>query len=386
MPTFLKHQSHQSQSTDSISLTDNLFIQSDNLPALLWLKERFLGKVKLIYIDPPYNTGKTSFAYPDKLPNDVWLNTIKERLVIAKELLADDGFIFIQCDDTMQAHLKILMDSLFCFREMIVVRTATPSGIRAIPVKRGEQLFKLKEYILCYSKTPNAKFNKLFIKSNYNHSYRYELTKTENGYIVSDLKKRFNPDELAKYCLKKPNQIYSLERNNRKAGLAVKQAIEESKSTNEVLEYYNSKSSRLLIYNGGVFSALSERLVYENNKAYFGVLAGDLWFDEVFQSNASDGGVQFKAGKKPEKLIKRIIELTTNQGDLVLDFYAGSGTTLAVAHKMNRQYIGIEQMDYQSQLILKRLNQVITGNDPTGITRSVNWSGGGSFVSLTLDN
>ncbi|MDI9365871.1 MAG: site-specific DNA-methyltransferase [Flavobacterium sp.] len=127
---------------------------------------------------------------------------------------------------------------------------------------------------------------------------------------------------------------------------------------------------------------LQERIVIENGKPYFGVLASDLWVD-ISSTTASEGGVSFSNGKKPEKLLKRIIEMATDEGDIVLDYYLGSGTTAAVAHKLNRRYIGIEQLNYGENDSTVRLQNVILGDD-TGISKTVHWQGGGSFIYCEL--
>jgi len=139
----------------------------------------------------------------------------------------------------------------------------------------------------------------------------------------------------------------------------------------------------ILIYNGGVLVPLKERIIIDDNQVSFGTLISDLWDDEIFQTNKTEGGVSLPGGKKPEKLIKRILELTTQENDLVLDYHLGSGTTAAVAHKMKRRYIGIEQLDYGENDSIVRLNNVIQG-DQTGISKNVKWNGGGSFISFEL--
>lgn len=380
----------QIQDVDKIEELDNLIIKGDNLLVLQQLVKQYANKVKLIYIDPPYNTGNSSFLYKDKMPRCEWLKQIQERLKLAKTLLTDDGFIFVQCDDNEQAYLKVMMDELFHYKETIVVKTSTPSGVNAINVKRGEQLFKLKEYILCYGKHSNStcRFNPMFIKSKYNHNYCYELIKDEHGYKINNLKKTLNKEELEQYCLNNPDNIYSIETNNQKASNKLKEKLEESKSLNQLSEYVTKDGRTLLLYNGGVLTSLKERIVQQNGKNYFGVLIGDLWDDEIFQSNIHEGGVSFKNGKKPEKLLERIIQLTTNKNDLVLDFYLGSGTTIAVAHKLQRRFIGVEIMDYQINLCLEHMKRVISGLDNTGISQNTSYkksSNNNSFVFINLD-
>ena len=369
------------------TITDNLIIRGNNLMALHSIKSQFANKIKLIYIDPPYNTGNDSFNYNDKFNHSTWLTFMKNRLEIAKELLHKDGAIFVQCDDKEQAYLKVMMDEIYGrenHRETIVVKTSTPSGVNAINVKRGERLFKVKEYILFYSKNSGYRFNPIYVKSKFNKNYRYEVIKTGEGYKIKDLKYIFkNPQELENYALKNYQNIYSLEKNNKKAGAKIKAVIEQSKNHNEVIEYLNSHNQKVLIYNGGVFIPLKDRIVKDNKKNYFGTLISDLWDDEIFQSNKTEGGVNLPGGKKPEKLLKRILELTTTKDDIVLDYFLGSGTTAAVAHKMNRQYIGIEQLDYGENDSTVRLTNVING-DKTGISPMVNWQRGGEFVYFEL--
>jgi len=369
------------------TITDNLIIKGNNLLALHTLKKEFAGKVKLIYIDPPYNTGNDGFNYNDSFNRSTWLTFMKNRLETARKLLKDDGSIFIQCDDNEQAYLKILSDEIFGkdnYRETIVVKTSTPSGVNAVNVKRGERLFKVKEYLLFYSKNPTYRFNPIYVKSKFNPNYRYEVKKTGNKYIVRDLKKTFRkPQEFEDYALNNYEYIFSLEKNNKKAGEKIKKVIRESKNKEEVIEYINSKNQTVLVYNGGVFIPLKDRVVKDGTKNYFGTLISDLWDDEIFQTNQSEGGVKLPGGKKPEKLLKRIFELATDENDIVLDYHLGSGTTAAVAHKMNRQYIGIEQLDYGENDSVVRLNKVING-DKTGISSNVNWQGGGEFIYFEL--
>ena len=369
------------------SITDNLVIKGNNLLALHSIKKEFAGRVKLIYIDPPYNTGNDGFKYNDSFRRSTWLTFMKNRFDVARELLSDDGALFVQCDDNEQANLKLLMDEVFGaenYRETIVVKTSTPSGVNAVNVKRGERLFKVKEYLLFYSKTPGYRFLPLYVKSPFNANYRYEVIKKANTYTVTDLKQKFkDPAELEAYALKNHAHIFSLEKNNKKAGEKIKAVIAQSKNSRKVIEHINTKDQLVLVYDGGVFIPLRERVIVDDNQAHFGTLISDLWDDEIFQTNQTEGGVSLPGGKKPEKLLKRILELTTREGDLVLDYHLGSGTTAAVAHKMRRRYIGIEQLDYGENDSIVRLQKVIVG-EQTGISKTLNWNGGGSFVYFEL--
>jgi len=309
---------------------------------------------------------------------------MKNRLEVARQLLSDDGAIFVQCDDNEQSYLKLLMDEIFHFKENIIVKTSTPSGVNAINVKNGEQVFKLKEYILFYSKSIKFKFNPLLIKEEYNKSYKLEVISKNNIYKVKDLSEIYKKNDIKDYCLKNYSNIYSLERNNKKAGKEIKEKIEQSKCNGgKVIEFRNSKDDIKLIYQGGVLIPLRDRIITEDNKNFYGVLISDLWTDQIFQVTAKDGGSSLKNGQKTEKLLQRIISLASNEGELILDFFSGSGTTAAVAHKMGRRYIGIEQMDYIKDITVPRLQKVIDG-EQGGISKDVKWQGGGSFVYTEL--
>jgi adenine-specific DNA-methyltransferase len=382
---------------------DNLIIRGNNLIALHSLKQVYSGKIKLIYIDPPYNTGSDSFLYNDSFNHSAWLTFMKNRLEAARELLSPAGCIFIQIDDTEFAYLKVLCDEIFGrenFRENIVLKSSTESGVNAVNVKRGERLFKVKENILFYAKSPGFRFKPFYTKTEYNTNYKYEVIKVRNQYKVRNVYKDLLTEkgikeknitkaervlieqEFITYCLENPENIYSLEKNIKKAGDKFKAFAGTNKGKNKVEQYINSAGETVLIYDGGVLVPLRERIIRENGRNYFGVLASDLWLD-IGTTPATEGGIAFRNGKKPEKLLKRIIEMTTEKNDIILDYHLGSGTTAAVAHKLGRRYIGVEQLDYGENDSVVRLQHVIQG-DQTGISKTVNWEGGGSFIYMEL--
>lgn len=402
---FLKYSSEEKSVPENISPTDNFIIKGNNLLVLHSLKPVYANKIKLIYIDPPYNTGSDSFLYNDNFNHSTWLTFMKNRLEIAWQLLAADGCIFIQVDDTEFAYLKVLCDEIFGrenFKENIILKSSTESGVNAINVKRGERLFKVKENILFYSKSPVFRFKPFYTKAEYNTNYKYEVVKEKNGYSIKDLNKDFiqkklngrkqkeiSPfemysieQEFIAYALSNPKHIYSIEKNIKKAGEKFKKFAQANKSKGIVEEYVNSSNKQSLVYDGGALVPLNERIIFENGRNYFGILASDLWLD-IGTTPSNEGGISFNNGKKPEKLLKRIIEMTTNENDIVLDYHLGSGTTAAVAHKLKRKYIGIEQLDYGENDSVVRLQNVING-DPTGISKTIKWKGGGSFIYVEL--
>ncbi|HVG41307.1 MAG TPA: site-specific DNA-methyltransferase, partial [Chitinophagaceae bacterium] len=249
---------------------------------------------------------------------------------------------------------------------------------------------------------PSFRFTPFYTKAEYNLNYKYEVVKEGEQYTIKDISKSFfkkklngrKPKEVSanetgiiqkefiQYAVANAGNIYSLEKNIKKAGEKFKAFAEKNKSKGVVEEFINSSGDTVLIYDGGVLVPLRERIINEGGQNYFGVLASDLWVD-IGTTAATEGGIVFSNGKKPEKLLKRIIEMTTKEGDLVLDYHLGSGTTAAVAHKLNRRYIGIEQLDYGENDSTVRLQNVIRG-DATGISKTVGWKGGGSFIYAEL--
>lgn len=374
------------------TIKDNLIIKGNNLLALHTLKKEFAGKVKLIYIDPPYNTGNDSFAYNDNFNHSTWLTFMRNRLLIAKELLREDGVIFVQNDSNEFAVLKVLMDEIFQPINYIdtIISRATPNA------RDYGHIGKMHEYIHLYSKNIN-------------------LTET---YLIPDLAKKFNfKDNIGNFNI---HPLYNSNVNfnidNRK-NLYYPFYVNPNKKDNngflelsfekrqDLIEIYPPKSVKdniQFVWRWGKSKSeenLNIEIVgYKTNNGDYRVVqkmrttekvARSIW-DETEMSNrrATEDLQKLFSAKifsypKSEYLIKRVIELSTKENDIVLDYHLGSGTTAAVAHKMNRQYIGIEQMNYLETVAVERLKKVIDG-EQGGISKSVNWQGGGSFVYLEL--
>ncbi len=287
-------------STDSLD-DNNLIIKGNNLIALHSLHNIYAGKVQLIYLDPPYNTGKDGFAYNDKYNRSSWLTFMFNRLEIAKKLLSEDGSIFINIDYHEVHYLKVLMDSIFgeqYFKNNIVWNYTGPSGSnKFLPRKHDD--------ILYYGKSENTKYHIQFIKH--------------------------------------------------KSGI------------------HNS---------GQVFGNKDSSESYKSETEAKGKKLED-WWDDIYSTDRYRKELLNFSGQKPEKLIQRIINIATDENDIVLDFFMGTATTQAVAMKMNRRFIGIEQMDYIKTVSVERLKKVIAG-EQGGISKDVNWQGGGSFVYAEL--
>ncbi|HEM2764734.1 TPA: site-specific DNA-methyltransferase [Streptococcus suis] len=364
LTNFKRYDETGEHEVEELSDTDNLIIKGNNLIALHSLKKRFAGKVKLIYIDPPYNTGNDSFQYNDNFNHSTWLTFMKNRLEVARELLSEDGLIFVHLDYNEAHYFKVLMDSIFGqdkFVNEIIWRRKQATSF-------GKSKFGItNDTIFMYSKTSSYKFFPIYTLDDEN-TQKY-------------IKERFKFDDndgRGKY-MKSP-LVNSLYRPNLK------------------YEFYGIKPPK----NGWLYSKERMQELYDNGEIivpedknarlyrkiflseYKGQVVQNIWLDIPIVNPMAKEQVDFST-QKPENLLKRIIECCTVENDIVLDYHLGSGTTAAVAHKMNRQYIGIEQMDYIETVSVERLKKVIAG-EQGGISKDVNWSGGGSFVYAELKN
>ncbi len=310
----------------------NYLIKGNNLIALHSLKKKFAKQVKCIYIDPPYNTGNDSFNYNDNFNHSSWLVFMKNRLEVAREFLSDDGSIYINLDYNEVHYCKVLMDEIFKrenFRSEIIWRMGFLSGYKTA----AKKYIRNHDTILFYSKSDNYLFNKTYIE---NKDFLQLLTKNE---VQNAFKKFSFPQE------KVDDFLTFINHENR----GEKYPLEDTWNSNKW-----DKLNSIAIDSS--VSRVDETIAID---------------DENFK------------GQKPESLIQRILEVSTNENDLVLDFFAGSGTTCAVAHKMKRRYIGIEQMDYIETITKERLKKVIEG-EQGGISKKCDFKGGGSFIYAEL--
>lgn len=375
---------------DENTITDNLIIKGNNLLALHSLKEEFAGKVKLIYIDPPYNTGSDSFSYNDNFNHSSWLTFMKNRLEIAKELLKDDGAIFVQCDDNEQAYLQILMNKIFDFIQVVTIKMNEGAANEF----QNPFMPKNCEYGLLYAKNYKyRKYKPLWIEREYDTAYNKFITnkKEEKDFhkwkvkSVNEILKERNieKEKVTDFVIENADCIFQ-GIGPKEPGEGLKTAMERSKESNSWDIYTRENKEDIYTYRGRMVRFYSKNIgITKNGKKAILKELGSLWSDIKTTGIAPEGGVTLKNAKKPEMLLSRIIEMLSEENDIVLDYHLGSGTTAAVAHKMNRQYIGIEQLDYGKNDSVVRLKNVING-DTTGISKSVSWSGGGSFVYFEL--
>ena len=411
------------------TIKDNLIIKGNNLLVLHTLKKEFAGKVKLIYIDPPYNTGNDSFAYNDNFNHSTWLTFMRNRLLVARDLLREDGVIFVQCDDNEQAYLKVLLDEIFYkenFLNQVCAKMKQTSG--ASGGGEDKRLKKNIEYLIIFSKNRFSfeNFNPIYdetdlisaIEDMKNDGKSWKYTRV----IMSGLNKReFLKDiqdgsgesikiyKHSNIVYKTISDLMKLDKlseeecyfkyydkifrdTNAQSSIRTK-VMEATKQQGDFfsIDYIpvsgrNKNKLTTLYYKGNncdLIAWLSDICIKKKKKLVKLEKLGTFWDGFPLNNLTKEGNVQFANGKKPEALLKKILDLTTSEGDLILDYHLGSGTTAAVAHKMNRQYIGLEQMDYGENDFIKRLCNVIN-NEQSGISKQVNWQGGGSFIYLEL--
>jgi adenine-specific DNA-methyltransferase len=368
------------------TITDNLIIKGNNLLTLHTLKEEFAGKVKLIYIDPPYNTGNDSFQYNDSFNESTWLTFMKNRLEIARDLLSKDGKMFIQCDDNEQAYLKILMDEVFKpqnFVETFVWKNT--DNAPALSKKTRKNL----EFIHCYEKVLDT--SKGYVGRDSDND---DAPLLNSGNPITVLE--FEP-EIIQFRI--PDGNYpkgSYDKVELLDDLVVKKGKNENIIRLKGRFKWQQSFLNTEVSNGTYFLIKSNKFSIRYQREIASNMAPDKLIDEIYLSKAigvetnedskkhiDSLNLNFNSYPKPESLIGFLIKAVTAEGDLVLDYHLGSGTTASTAHKMNRQYIGIEQMDYVETVAVERLKKVIEG-EQGGISKSVNWQSGGDFVYLEL--
>ncbi|MDO3391433.1 site-specific DNA-methyltransferase [Bacteroides sp. ET489] len=405
----------------------NMLIHGDNLLALKALEQDYAGQVKCIYIDPPYNTGQAFEYYDDGLEVSIWLSLMYQRLELLKNLLAKDGVIFVQIDDNYMSHLRLIMNELFgksAYINTITVKTKETSG--ASGGGEDRRLKKNIEFILCYGKENFMKFNDVYQEtelSNYledmrveNKSFKYTTVFISTGEktYYKTIKDGSNQDIIiykhTNYQTKsvkkiaEENAISEIEVYNlyfdricttENAQTSIRTRVQEATDTENSLysiEYIPISGKNKGKKTEVLFIGEQKRLVswfknvaeQKRNYVFKKEKVGTFWDGFNWNNVTREGGVRFPKGQKPEMLIQRIIELSTNENDIVLDSFLGSGTTAAVAQKMGRRYIGIELGEHAYTHCVPRLKMVTEGTDQGGISKAQNWQGGSGFKFYEL--
>lgn len=365
---------HAKQRVTDEDIFDNRLIFGDNLLALKALEQEFAGKVKCVFIDPPYNTGSAFTHYDDGLEHSIWLGLMRDRLEIIYRLLSEDGSLWITIDDNEAHYLKVMCDEVFGRANFI---SNAIWQKKYAPANDALWLSDSHDHILIYAKSKQVwRPNKLPRTTEQNSLYKNPDNDPRGPWMSDNY-------TCAKTAEERPNLFYSITNPNSGEEIWPKRtrvwAFDPSTHQRHIAEN--------LIYWGkdGKNSTPRFKKFLSQLKAP-GRVATTIWLHEEVGHNQDANREQqnllpddpFKT-PKPERLIHRIINLATNPGDLVIDSFAGSGTTGAVAHKMGRRWIMVELGEHCHTHIIPRLKKVIDGEDKGGITESMNWKGGGGF-------
>lgn len=393
------HAKHRVTDNDSF---DNKLIFGDNLLALKALEQEYMGKVKCVYIDPPFNTGQAFENYDDGIEHSIWLSLIRDRVNILHSLLSEEGTFVVHIDDNELGYLIVLLDEIFGRRNRAYVSTFKQSSVSG-PKSVNPGLVSTTSYVLIYAKD-KAKWapNKLYVKTsrdnryskyinNYSAPYSsWKLIPLMDAFAVhmsipkKEIKKKLGAAfelEIEKFVLREPGRVVRTARVAEKdvaasAKVMLKNSNEEK---NKVFKAERGSSPDIYFLNGEQLIFYSSKTKVIDSQVVTAQALSTLWEDLLSNNLHKEGGVKFPNGKKPEGLLKRVIELATDEGDLVLDSFAGSGTTAAVAHKLKRQWITIELGEHCHTHIIPRLKRVVDGTDQDGVSRATGWQGGGGF-------
>lgn len=394
------HAKHRVTESD---IFDNRLIFGDNLLALKALEQEFSGKVKCVYIDPPFNTQQAFEHYDDGYEHSIWLGLIRDRAEALRRLMSDDGTLFVHIDDNELGYLIVLLDEVFGRANRVSVvsfKQGSATGHKSI----NPGVVSTTNFILIYAKNksvwaPNRVFTARaerdkrygqFIE-NFDEPYstwRFTtLTKAfahSLGVSEKGIKKTLGDEYeelLSDFVMKHAQQVVRLARPDYNAvSSEARSMIDQSKEQPDtVLLLERESHSNMYFTNGERILFYSDKLKLIDGQYVAGEPLTSLWDDILSNNLHNEGGVEFPKGKKPEALIKRCFDLATKPGDIVLDSFAGSGTTGAVAHKMGRRWIMVELGEHCHTHVVPRLKAVVNGEDQGGISKAVGWQGGGGF-------
>ena len=353
---------------DNDGITDNMLIHGDNLLALKALEKDYAAKIKCIYIDPPYNTGSAFEQYDDNMEHSQWLNLIRPRIELLRKLLKDDGSLWISIDDDEQAYLKVLCDEIFG-RKNFVCNVIWEK--KYSPQNDAKWLSDSHDFIMVYAKNKDLWIPNLLERSDeMNARYKNPDNDPRGPWKPADFSARTYSSS-GDYAITLPS------------GRIVNPPSSRAWITNKEKFDELVKDNRIWFGESGNNVPAQKKFLSEVKQ---GMTAMTIWKYKDVGHN-QDGKKEVKAFNsanvfatpKPERLIERIIHIASNPGDLILDSFLGSGTTAAVAHKMGRRWIGIEMGEHAFTHCKVRLDKVIAGDDAGGITKAVNWQGGGGY-------
>lgn len=407
-PRILIEKPELSYSVDGENVSkDNILIHGDNLLALKALEKDYSGKVKCIYIDPPYNTGKAFEHYDDNFEHSIWLNLMKNRIELLYNLLAENGIFCVQIDDSEGAYLKVMLDEIFGRNNYLTtfyIRVRYPDKTLKEAMDFQKEIEQIHIYRKQYGAEPNFKYQNVgFDKFNFFVKEKGSSVKTITlgGKKVEIFDKGtfeiVQKEEGSEFGLK---EIWAsgtiLDGNSsgrffrdyltgryKEDGYGVLYKVYGIGDDRFDYRYFTGPQ-REGATKGKYFQGVPIDKLNANENLRKLPINGFYDFASNFGNCRQEGGVGFRGGKKPEALLKMLIEMFTKEGDLVLDSFAGSGSTAATAQKLNRQWITIEMGEHAYSLCKIRLDSVISGKDKSGITKDVNYQGGGSYKFYEL--
>lgn len=392
---------HAKERRSGDDIFDNILIHGDNLLALKALEAEYAGKVKCVYIDPPFNTQQAMENYEDGVEHSIWLSLLKHRLQCLHGLLSDDGTLFVHIDDNELGYLIVIADEIFGRKNRKFIATfkqGAATGHKSI----NPGVVPTTNFVLAYARNSSRwNPNRLYTARERDTRYTKFIRNIDAGFsnwgfrnlidAFAESKKQTlkaarklakdNPQELDKFVLDNAKRVTRLARPDYKSvGQNIRDAIDQSKSSpGQIIKVERQNFSDVYIVNGERILFYSDKLKEIDGEYVSGEPLTTLWDDLLSNNLHKEGGVSFPKGKKPEHLIKRCIDLATIRGDLVLDSFLGSGTVAAVAQKMGRRWIGVELGEQAKSHCLPRLRRVVDGDDQDGISKAVNWKGGGGF-------
>jgi adenine-specific DNA-methyltransferase len=393
---------HSQTRVSSHDIFENLLICGDNLLALKSLEQQFTGKIKCVYIDPPFNTQQALEHYDDGLEHSIWLTLMRDRIEVIRNLLSEDGTLFVHIDDNELGYLIVLLDEIFGRANRLYVITfkqGSPTGHKAI----NPGCVTTSNFILMYAKNKSHWVpNRVYVAreerdtrysqviSNPNDDFeKWQFTTLTKAFADSEgltekearAKAKGDPATLDAFVKANAKRVVRLARPDYDSvSSAARTLIDKSKSTpKRVYRLQRDGYSDMFFVGGERVLFYADKLKLIDGEHVAGEPLTTIWDDVLSNNLHNEGGVAFPKGKKPEALIKRILELVTDEEDWVLDSFAGSGTTGAVAHKMRRRWIMVELGEHCDTHILPRLKRVVDGSDSSGVTPATEWKGGGGF-------
>lgn len=394
---------HANHLVTESDIFDNRLIFGDNLLALKALEQEFSGKVKCVYIDPPFNTQQAFEHYDDGYEHSIWLGLIRDRAEVLRRLMSDDGTLFVHIDDNELGYLIVLLDEVFGRANRVSVvsfKQGSATGHKSI----NPGVVSTTNFILIYAKnksawSPNRVFTARAERDKRYGQFIENFTEPYSTWRFTTLTKAFahslgvsekgikktlgdEYDELlSDFVMKHAQQVVRLARPDYNAvSSEARSMIDQSKEQpNTVLLLEREAHSNMYFTNGERILFYADKLKLIDGQYVAGEPLTSLWDDILSNNLHNEGGVEFPKGKKPEALIKRCFDLATRPGDIVLDSFAGSGTTGAVAHKMGRRWIMVELGEHCHTHVIPRLKAVVRGEDQGGISKAVGWQGGGGF-------